>query len=81
MISRFERISLRGRLMTIGVLGVAGALVLVRVLQTLLYEVSPRDTGTFLLAPLLLVVAGLVASYIPARRAALVDPMKALRHE
>ncbi len=62
-------------------LGVAGALVLVRVLQTLLYEVSPRDTGTFLLAPLLLVVAGLVASYIPARRAALVDPMKALRHE
>jgi predicted permease len=61
--------------------GVAGALVLVRVLQTLLYEVSPRDTGTFVLAPLLLVVAGLVASYIPARRASLVDPMKALRHE
>ncbi|HJQ37802.1 MAG TPA: ABC transporter permease [Thermoanaerobaculia bacterium] len=61
--------------------GVAGALVLVRVLQTLLYEVSPRDTGTFLVAPLLLVAAGVIASYLPARRASLVDPMKALRHE
>ncbi|HET9986108.1 MAG TPA: ABC transporter permease [Longimicrobiales bacterium] len=45
----------------------------------LLYDVSPRDPATFLLAPLLLAGAALLASWLPARRAAMLDPVEALR--
>jgi putative ABC transport system permease protein len=73
----------RGAALTIlGVVGgVAGALVATRALLTLLYEVGPFDTLTFVTVPALLVVASLAACWIPARRASRVDPMESLRAE
>jgi putative ABC transport system permease protein len=61
--------------------GLAGAFVLTRVMSSLLYGVSATDGVTFLLTPLLLGAVALLASSIPARRAARVDPMIALRCE
>jgi ABC-type antimicrobial peptide transport system permease subunit len=70
------------RLALVGlVLGLAGALVLTRVLERLLYEVEPTDPLTFLVVPLTLVGVALFACWLPARRAAGVDPMAALRNE
>jgi putative ABC transport system permease protein len=70
------------RLAAVGlVLGWAGALGLGRLMSTLLHGVEPYDPPTFLLAPLVLFVAALVASYLPARRASRVDPVLALRTE
>lgn len=63
------------------VFGVAGALVLTRFLQSLLYEVRPTDPPTFVGVLLLLVGVSVAASYLPARRAMCVDPMVALRYE
>lgn len=63
------------------VLGVAGALDLTRFLSGLLYGVKPSDPSTLIAVSLLLIAVSLVASYIPARQAARVDPMTALRHE
>lgn len=61
--------------------GLAGAFVLSRAISSLLYGVQPLDVGTFALASLLLILTGVVASYIPARRALLVDPVNTLRQE
>ena len=60
-------------------IGTAGALVLTRVLTTLLFGVEPTDAITFLSVSLVLVAVAAVACFIPARRAASVDPMIALR--
>ncbi len=63
------------------VLGLAGALALTRLMQTLLFDVSATDPATFLAAPVLLIAVSLVATWLPARRAAGVDPVEALRSE
>jgi putative ABC transport system permease protein len=61
--------------------GVAGALVLTRLMSSLLFEVTPTDPGTFASVALLLALVGLLACCVPARRATRVDPMVALRYE
>jgi predicted permease len=60
-------------------LGVAGALLLTRLIATLLYEVEPTDALTFLAVSAVLVVVAVFACLLPARRAASVDPIVALR--
>jgi putative ABC transport system permease protein len=62
-------------------LGLAGALFLGRWLSSLLYGVRFRDPFSFVAVSLVLLSVGLIASYIPARRAMKVDPMEALRYE
>ena len=63
------------------VLGVGGAYALTRTMRSLLFEVGPTDSLTFLIVPLLLAVVGFIACYVPARRATKVDPLVALRYE
>jgi putative ABC transport system permease protein len=62
-------------------LGLAGAFALTRLLQAYLFGVQPRDPLAFTLAPLLLLVVAVVATWLPARRAGRVAPMTALRYE
>jgi putative ABC transport system permease protein len=62
-------------------IGAAGAVALTRVLRTFLFQVEPTDAATFTAAALLLMVVAVAAGFLPARRAAAVDPMIALRYE
>jgi putative ABC transport system permease protein len=62
-------------------IGLGGAVILTRVLETLLFGVSTRDPMTFLVVAVLLLAAALIACYAPARRAARADPIAALRAE
>jgi putative ABC transport system permease protein len=70
------------KLVLCGVLiGLGGALVLTRVMKALLFDLGATDPLTFALVSLLLAAVALLACFIPARRAAKVDPMVALRHD
>jgi putative ABC transport system permease protein len=63
------------------VIGLAAALALTRVMQSLLFEVTPTDSPTFVVVSLVLLIVAFIACYIPARRATRVDPLLALRYE
>jgi putative ABC transport system permease protein len=62
-------------------LGIAGALALTRLMETLLFGVTPGDPITFVSASLLLAATAATASYLPVRRATRVDPARVLRQE
>jgi ABC-type antimicrobial peptide transport system permease subunit len=62
-------------------IGLVLALAIARLLSSLLYEVSAYDPLVFSIAPLFLITAITLACWVPARRAAQVDPMVALRDE
>jgi putative ABC transport system permease protein len=62
-------------------IGIAGALALARVMQALLYEIPPRDPVTYIVVSIVLAAVALLASFLPATRAARVDPVIALRYE
>ena len=61
--------------------GILGALALTGLLKSLLFKVSPRDPLTFFIAITVITAVALLASYVPARRAARLNPMTALRSD
>ena len=63
------------------VLGLGGAAAATHLLRASLFEVSPTDPVTFAAVPLVLLAIALLATYLPARRAAAVEPLEALRYE
>ena len=70
------------RIVALGiVLGIAGALAATRLMRAILYGVSPTDPWTFTAVALLLAAVSLLATWLPARRAAAVEPLEAIRTE
>jgi predicted permease len=62
-------------------IGLGAAASLTRLMSTLLYGITPLDPMTYAAVPVILVIATVLASYLPARRAVCVDPVEALRSE
>jgi putative ABC transport system permease protein len=62
-------------------IGIAGSLVVAKVISGLLYGITATDTSTFVVMTLLFAAVAFVATYIPARRAAMIDPTAAFRYE
>jgi putative ABC transport system permease protein len=70
------------KLVGVGIgLGLAGAVLLARMISSLLYGIAAFDVTTVVSVSILLAIVALVASYVPARRAANVNPMDSLRYE
>ena len=70
------------KLVSLGIcLGLLGAALLARLIASLLYGVTPFDAATLISVSILLAAVALLASYLPARRAAKADPMDSLRYE
>jgi ABC-type antimicrobial peptide transport system permease subunit len=67
-------------LMGMGI-GLAGALILIRLVASLLYGVAPSDPGSIVLAVVAMLAVAIIATAIPARRATKVEPTVALRYE
>jgi putative ABC transport system permease protein len=63
------------------VLGLIGAALLSSSMTTLLFNVRPTDPAMYAVVSLVLIAVALLASYLPARRAARIDPLVALRDE
>jgi len=63
------------------VIGGAGSFLLTPVMKSLLFDVSPTDVPTLTLSAIVFLIVAVVASYIPARRAARLDPSDTLRYE
>jgi ABC-type antimicrobial peptide transport system permease subunit len=63
------------------VIGIVGSLLLTRAIRSLLFGLTPTDPLTFAAVALLLIAVALLACWVPARHAAKVDPMVALRYE
>jgi ABC-type antimicrobial peptide transport system permease subunit len=83
-VSDVRRLFLRQGLRLTGVgitLGIGAALVLTRVMSSLLFGVGPMDPMTYVAVSAVLAAVALVATYLPARRASRVDPIVALRTE
>ncbi len=76
MIGQGSRLALAGT-----AIGIAGALALVRVLEKMLFGIKPGDAATFAAVAAILFAVSLIASYVPARRASRIDPVRALRQE
>jgi putative ABC transport system permease protein len=79
----FQLVLARGASLTVPGLaaGIVGALFLTRLIRALLFGVEPLDRPTFMFVCLVFAVVGTIASWIPARRAARVDPIIAMRAE
>ena len=70
------------RLVAIGVgIGLLASVALGKIIRTQLWGVSPYDPWTLTCVPIVLLITGLLACWLPARRAARIDPLVALRHE
>jgi len=71
-----------GKVVLIGLaIGLVGALLLTRLMEAILFNIRPTDPATYAAVTVFMFTIGLLATYVPARRAARVDPMEALRHE
>jgi ABC-type antimicrobial peptide transport system permease subunit len=63
------------------VFGLTGAIIVMRLMSSLLFHVNPVDPATYAAVTLGLIATAFMASYLPSRRAATVDPVEALRAE
>jgi predicted permease len=82
--AELKRMFVRHGLVLAGVgatIGLVAAVGLMRLMKSLLFGISPLDPLTYAAVPVVLVLAAMLASYLPARRAASVDPVEALKAE